>query len=114
MRLQAFVGTGYRRLTNATGNKPATGRKQGAVIRGENWGNLLKLKGDPKVALTEDEPKERKTDLALDEIKQLQEIWHKVGLLYLQFGRIVYPEKIPESLGGQRGKKRKDKINQIN
>ena len=37
-------GTGSRRLTNATGNKPATGRKQEAMIRGGYWDNLLKIK----------------------------------------------------------------------
>ncbi len=38
-------GTGYRRLTNATGNKQATGRKQGAMIRGDNRDKLFQIKG---------------------------------------------------------------------
>ena len=36
--------TGSRRLTNATGNKQAAGRKQGEMIRGKNWDKGLKRK----------------------------------------------------------------------
>ena len=37
-------GTGSRRLTNASGNKQATGRKQRKLIKGKNWDKGLKRK----------------------------------------------------------------------
>ncbi len=44
-------GTGSRRLTNATGNKQATGQKQGEMIRGENWDKGLKKRINPVAQL---------------------------------------------------------------